>query len=559
MTRKTDIAPEAAAYMERAGRHLGHMGNPKLSVLAIPLYERALAIEPDCVDIHIGLAMAYRALGRNQEALASCRKILQLAPGSLRAQFCVCMIQIPVCCDSSEEVLERRRAYQSHLEQLLAAAREADPAELREARDAVKKANPFFLLYQGCNDRHLQGMYGEIVSRIMTACFPRCAKPPSVSPPAPGEPIRVGIAFGFFHAHSAWKVVLKGWLAHLDKDRFQLIGYSLGDRTDEETKFARSCFSRCVEGKRPTREWISIIRKDRLHVLIYPEIGMKAKAVGLAALRLAPVQCASWGNYTTSGLPTIDYYLGSELCEPPDANDHYTEQLVRLPNLSIHYEPPNIAPDPLPREELGLRPSAVVYLCAQSLWKYMPQYDDVFPRIARAAGDCQFAFLRDKRWGTVTARFGRRLERAFAAHDLDWHDHVVFLPTLSDGGYHRLNQVSDIFLDSIRVSGGTTVLESLGYDLPIVTIPGEFLRGRVATALLKWMDVTETIATNVDEYVEIAARLATDPAWRQSISTRIAQNKHVIYKDMSCVQGLEDFLQTTADPGQSTGETGEEE
>lgn len=168
----------------------------------------------------------------------------------------------------------------------------------------------------------------------------------------------------------------------------------------------------------------------------------------------------------------------------------------------------------------------------------------MFPRIAREAGDCQFAFLRDKRWATVTAGFGRRLERAFAAHDLDWRDHVVFLPALSDGGYHRLNQVSDIFLDSIQVSGVTTVLESLGYDLPIVTIPGELLRGRVATALLRWMDVTGTIATNVDEYVEIAVRLATDPAWRQTVSTHIATNKHIIHQDMQCIQGLEDFLES---------------
>ena len=38
-------------------------------------------------------------------------------------------------------------------------------------------------------------------------------------------------------------------------------------------------------------------------------------------------------------MPTLDYFLSSDLMEPPDAEQHYTEKLVRLPNLSIYYEP----------------------------------------------------------------------------------------------------------------------------------------------------------------------------------------------------------------------------
>ena len=61
----------------------------------------------------------------------------------------------------------------------------------------------------------------------------------------------------------------------------------------------------------------------------------------LAALRLAPVQCTTWGHPDSSGLPTMDYYLSSEVMEPPDADAHYTERLVRLPGLGIHYNAPH--------------------------------------------------------------------------------------------------------------------------------------------------------------------------------------------------------------------------
>ena len=68
--------------------------------------------------------------------------------------------------------------------------------------------------------------------------------------------------------------------------------------------------------------------------------------------------------------------------EPVGAQMHYSEKLVRLPNLSIYYEPVDVPPVQIGRAELGLRGDAAVYWCAQSLPKYLPQYDEVFARIA---------------------------------------------------------------------------------------------------------------------------------------------------------------------------------
>ena len=111
----------------------------------------------------------------------------------------------------------------------------------------------------------------------------------------------------------------------------------------------------------------------------------------LAAQRLAPVECNSWGHPDTSGFPTLDYFLSSELMEPPDAQDHYTEQLVRLANLSVYYEPLDVEPVSVSRADLGLRSTETVFWCGQSLFKYPPQFDHLFPRIAGEVGDCQFA------------------------------------------------------------------------------------------------------------------------------------------------------------------------
>ena len=190
---------------------------------------------------------------------------------------------------------------------------------------------------------------------------------------------------------------------------------------------ARQHCHRFIEGPRSLAEWRDIIAADKPHVLLYPEIGMFHQVAEIAALRLAPVQCSYIGHPQTSGYPTIDCFLSGELIEPADGDAHYSEKLIRLPNIGFHYEPPEIAPATVTREELGLRAAATVYWCPQSLFKYLPQHDAVFPRIAREAGDCQFVFIKHSGAAAVTELFQSRLEKAFAAAGLKASDHCVFL------------------------------------------------------------------------------------------------------------------------------------
>ena len=300
-------------------------------------------------------------------------------------------------------------------------------------------------------------------------------------------------------------------------------------------------FDRFVQGPMPIEQWRQAILADAPHVLIYPDIGMDPAAVALAAQRLARVQCNSWGHPDTSGCPTVDYYLSSDLMEPSGADAHYTERLIRLPNLSVYYEPAD-APATLPtREELGLRPDATVYWSGQSLFKYLPQHDDVFPRVAKEVPGCQFVFITYYRGDYVTGLFRQRLDRAFDAFGLRADDHCVFLPRLKPAQFVAAASVADIFLDSIEWSGCNSTLECLTHDVPVVTIPGAMMRGRHGMAILKMMGITETICDTIDDYVATAVRLGRDAEWRTQLRRRIADCKPRLYRDRSVITALEDF------------------
>jgi protein O-GlcNAc transferase len=517
---------------------------------------RAIALNARNLPSHIQLAWTLAETGRREEAHAAYRAALAVFPDDPTLRLGATMAELPILGDDAAQVERCRAEYAASLqalEEFFARRRAAGgPAgRARQDVDAVGASQPFFLAYQGRDDKALQARYGRIVAGIMGAAFPQWAGPPSVTPPASGEPIRLAIVSGHLWGHSVLKIPIWGWVSLIDRRRFRLYGYHVSAQNDVETARVRRSFDRFVQGPLPVERWCETIRADAPHVVIFPEIGMDQMTPKLAGLRLAPVQCTSFGHPTTSGFPTIDHFLTSDLMEPPDAAAHYTEKLVRLPNLGIAYVPPPIAPTAPTREKLGLRADAAAFWCCQNLPKYLPEFDDVFARIAREADNTQFVFIASPRGEEITERFRRRLVRAFGAQGLDPARHVVILSRLTTADFAGAAALCDVFLDSIGWSGFNTALECLAAELPIVTWPGPLMRARHCAAILRMLGVTETIAASLDDYVAIAVRLARDPGLRMALRARIAANRPRLYADPAPVRALEAFIESLVRPPDS--------
>ena len=505
---------------------------------AINNFTTALKLNPRDAEAWYQRGRLLLEISRYEEAAADLAQALAIEPGHAEARFASCFAELPIIYKDKTEIPQRRVAYEQKLRAL------RDDVERGVLKGDLIKAigsrHPFLLAYQGENDRALQQIYGDMISRIVSQRFPPATLPP---PPAPGEVIRVGIVSSFFFRHSNWKIPIKGWVSQLDRKRFHVTGYHLGAVRDEQTEAASRLCDRFVHRTLDTNGWRREILADAPHVLIYPGLLMDISSIQLAAQRLARVQCNSWGHPETSGLPTMDFFLSSDLMEPPDAEAFYTEKLVRLPNLSIYYEPVEAEPVTVTREELGLRPGATVFWSGQSLFKYLPQYDDIFVQITRAVGDCQFVFLRHFGAPKITSMIRERLERAFSAAGLRADDHCVFLGRLSQSKFVAAAGLTDVFLDSIGWSGCNSALECLVQALPIVTFEGSTMRGRHCAAILRMLDVPETIATTLEDYVAIAVRLGQDAQFRKTISSRMAANRDKVYRDRAPVAALEDLLE----------------
>src|SRR6202171_270190 len=532
--RAVTLRPDSAGARNNLGNILGNLGRRND---AIAQYETALRIDPNSFMAHYNCGVALRGETRIAEARAHFARAFALKPDFLEAELALCMAELPALYEDATEIAERREAYASHLAKLSADVEGANAAAALV--DAIGSHQPFYLPYQGFDDRELQTLYGSLVCKIMAARYPT---PDLPKPPGPHQPIRLGIVSGFFRQHSNWKIPVKGWLKELNRDRFHVSGYYTGGEGDGETDAAAALCKRFVRGPLSLDAWRRALLSDAPHVLIFPEIGMDKVSAQLAAQRLAAVQCASWGHPATSGFPTIDYFISSDLMEPAAAAAYYSERLVRLPNLSIYYEPSDVATVGIDRAEPGLRTGAVVYWCCQSLPKYLPQFDGVFARIAAAVTACQFTFIEFAGGSGVTEMFRGRLRRAFRAVGLDAENHCVFLPRLGAARFVAAVGRCDVVLDSIGWSGCNSILESLVHNLPMVSFAGEMMRGRHTAAILDMMDISETTAQTIEDYVSIAGVLGRNPTRRIELSATIAANKHRVYRDRDCIVALEAFL-----------------
>ncbi len=500
-------------------------------------YRRALVLDPALANAQHNLGWLLFGQGRTDEACACQLAAIEASPRYGAARLALCMTQLPILYRTETEIAERRRRYAAALDGLVAAS--DTPAGAVMIADAIGSSQPFFLPYQGENDRELQATYGQLACRVLAEAAPTPRFPPR---PAPGGRIRVGIVSGFFCAHTIFKLFLEGWLTQLDRNRFEVIGFHTGSVSDSETARAAEWCDRFVHGL-PPDAWRGEITAAAPHALLYPEIGLDPMAGRLAAQRLARVQCVTWGHPETTGMPTLDYFLSSALMEPTDAEAHYTEPLVRLPHLGLYYAPDERPAAPLDRAELGLDPTAPVYWSGQALYKYLPQYDVVFPRIAEAVGRCQFVFIGFAKSAAVTEMFRARLWQAFATAGLDAERYCVILPPMPQERYIAAVGLADVILDTPAWSGGKSSLDCLAQNPAIVTLPGRFMRGRHTAAILHRIGCEATIAGSLDEYVAIAARLGQDAAWRRQVRQTVAQGKARAYRDDEYIRALEAFLQ----------------
>jgi len=515
--------------------------------------EEALGLRPGYPAAAGNLANVLNAQGvdlaarnRARDAVACFKAARDLRPLSIGATLRAALT-LPVVGASAAELEAARAGYAQGLETLHAALPAFAGLDRAAVLEGLSHTN-FLLAYHGRDDLALQSRYGDFVHAMLQRAAPEWMR----ALPLPllakrGRRIRVGFVSRLF-MHCTAGLYFKSWITGLDRSRFETCVYSLSPTADFITDEIRAASDRFVAARGPIGEVARGIREDAPDILVYPELGMDDRTFALAALRLAPVQCAGWGHPVTTGLPNVDVFLSAAAIEPAAARDHYRERLVLLPGIGTAYPQPRL-PEPKARADLGLPEGRTLYLFAHSPWKIHPDNDALLARVL--AGDDR---------GTLVLFAGRNAEttRALAGRlqgtpGLE-ASRMIVLPVMDHDDYLRVNAACDVMLDSLYWSGGNSSLDALACGLPVATLPGAFMRGRQTAGILTLAGVPELIARDRDDYVRIATRLGREPEWRAELGARLLAGRTSVFDRREPIAALERFFAEAVSPGGATRE-----
>lgn len=486
----------------------------------------------------LDLAQLYLLESQYELALAMLDRAVMADPTSIMAAWLQAFsCALPVY-RSQAQIQEMLALYTSRVTALLPHIHNLTLDQLKLCEKLIDVSHGLFLAYNGEDVRAAQLAAGAVISAVMQRLYP-------LAPPAPTSDDRsvLAIVSETFYYHSNMKL-RRSWLRRIDRTKFKLVLYHVGDKVDHYTDQIREL---CDEFHHIPHDFSGILQQlqqDRPAIIQYTNLGLTPLTLKLAALRLAPVQATTWGHPITSGLPTVDYYLSSDLMEPTDAAAHYSEQLIRLPGLSVVPEEIFASGKFLPydRAAFGFKDTDVIYLCLQSVQKYLPEDDDIYAAIAAAVPQATFIFIASEA-PLLTRRFQQRIAAAFAARGLDEKHHVTFLPAQDQARYRALHQIADITLDSLGWSGANTSFEALELGGLLLTTPGHFMRGRHTAAILKFMGVPELVTADKGAYIAMAVKLGQSADLRATLRQKLQTAKPQLYRDPGLGTALNSFYE----------------
>jgi len=516
---------------------------------ALAAYDETIARAPDKAPLYGTRGALKTEMGREADALADYAMGLSILAGGddgaqATARDCTLLLsvdKIPAIYESEEELALTRQRVEDVLDDL-ATRYEGHPplgdVQKQVSEQAVRYLTGFYMAYHQRNDRPAMAKLSFAAGKLLSLAN---WEPPTRR--ASGR-IRIGIASQRLRDHNGanWAY---NWFAQLPRDDYDFFTYAFEPGKDElAVKFSELGTHRPLTWSRGApHEVVRQMRDDRLDYLMLTDVGMTAVSRFLSLHRIAPRQFTAWGHPVTTGSPEMDFYLSSDLMEPPDAQDHYTEQLVRMPNLALFLEEkekPEKAATP-DRAAFGLPEGRLLYGCLQSLFKYVPRYDEILPMIASEVPEALFVFLEGSP-SYMTDVMKQRLARTFAQHGLDSERHVCFLPRQKPKDFDRLMQAMDVCIDSAGWSGGNTTLRNIRFGVPLATLEGAFMRGRHSSAMFRMIGAEEMIARSVPDYVALLVRLGREKAFRQHCSSLFGECRGRLYRDHGFITAFDAFL-----------------
>jgi hypothetical protein len=350
-----------------------------------------------------------------------------------------------------------------------------------------------------------------LMKQVRSACLAHGCSEVAGGPrdPLPARPTIVIVGENFHAGHAVHRSHSRAVEAL--RERFRLIGAIHPDPMG--TPIAR-LFEECLPittiGVLPqVKQLADAILKLKPALILYLGVGMVAPVIALASLRLAPVQCVSFGHTATTMSEAMDYFILPE--DFAGAAHTFSEQVIGVAAAAMPFAPRPFTPLPKPPVDGTIRVAVPA-----STMKLNPHLFEALTRIARSAKSrVQFHFFPIGAIGLAYLE----LKRAVAAQVPGG---IVF-PELPPGAYMEKLSRCDLFLCPFPYGNMNGIIDCFRFALPGVCLDGPESHSHADSAFFARVGLPPALATKtVDEYVAMAVRLIDDSDWRALCAKIIA-------------------------------------
>ena len=525
-------APADAEAHFNHGIALQMTGDAQASARA---YQRALTFRPDMVAADFNLGVLFQQQGNAQAAIAAYSNVLAADPAHVKAYKN--LGEVLLAAGQVDAWLANFRAFEKRCPKALplavyaleACQHQADFASLERYIEGLRKEE-----FQARDEAELADCLEELLYLLLffdvepelllrfahayDAVAPRVFGPQLPAPAArrPG-PLRIGYLSADLRNHVMGKMMWHA-IVHHDRTQFECFFYANSNERDEWTQRFASAGKRfaVITGLDDARA-AALIAADDLDILVDLSTHTRGARPGILARKPARVQITHVASSGTVGLSTIDYKLTDHYADVPANQEFLIERLLAMDGCVFPFR--HVAPalaHPFERRTLGIPAEAIVIGAFVNPLKLSRRclglWRDVLARIPRAV----LAFSPAN--PALRESYLRLAQVAGIAKE-----RLLFLPQGRDDAENQARyRLIDFVLDTMPFGGVNGTIEALDMGVPVITLVGKRHGERTSFSILSNLGVSATIANTGRDYVEIARRLADEPAFRADVRAAIA-------------------------------------
>lgn len=266
------------------------------------------------------------------------------------------------------------------------------------------------------------------------------------------------------------------------------------------------------------------------------EAGVDPLAYYLSGFHLGRKQFTSWESVASTGHPGIAYFISSPALD--DKPEHFSEHLIHLPVLPFLRSLDAFQASLKNRSELGL-PEGLLIAAPHNLLKFSPAFAKLLKALLETDADLQLVLIESpvSAW---TQLLKSELQRLLP----DCYAQICWLPRQSPADFLAIMQHSDLILDSFPVGAGKVAFEAAALGVPVLTLAGKQLRGRVTAAVYQQMGISGLTTQTPADYLARAQALLKDPLLLAHYSEQIMAARPLVFENEGVIPAYLEALET---------------